>query len=136
MLYDIDRLAVLSGISDSNSNLLVEAHHEEADVNELQNLRAQEDADANSPRADLEPNERPELEESRLRKVIRKEIAAMLREMQEADDLQSIQAARQTKSVGVAMGIHGFGFKKRRGQNRAAANGPGRSQAFGGPGFM
>ena len=136
MLYDADRLAVLSGISDSNSSLLVEAHHKEADVNELQNLRAKDDAAAGSDRDDLEPNERPELEESRLRKVIRTEIAAMLREMQEAEDLQSIQAARQSKSVGVALGFQGFGFEKRGGQNRAVAYGAGRSKAFGGPGFM
>ena len=133
MLFDANRLAELSGIAtDTELGLLRESN----DVNELQNLRAQEDADAGSDRDDLEPEERPELGEQRIRNMIRSEIAAVLQEMQEERDLQSITDARRSKNVGVALGFDGFGFGKRRGKNRAAAKGAGSSMGFGGPGFM
>ncbi len=125
MIYDSDRLALLSGISPASEGLLNEASKMEAsDVEEA------DDAEEGG-------EEKNEMKmESRLRDMIRGEIAAVLREMQEEKDLQAIQAARQAKSVGAALGFHGFGFESRKSKNKAAAHGVGRSRGFGGPGFM
>jgi hypothetical protein len=55
----------------------------------------------------------------RLRMIIREEVQAAFNEMRTAKDINSVEAAIQTKSVGTAMGFSGPGFG---GNNNSAQN--------------
>jgi hypothetical protein len=85
---------------------------------------------------EVEVEEEETVAEARLRRAIRREIHAVLAEVQIQNDERQLERARSTKSVSAALGFAGPGFNTRRRPNRSTSRGPGRIKGFGGIGFM
>ena len=122
MEFDLSRVAELAGLSSSRckaSGVLSEARQ----ISSIDTIDV-----------DLDP-----VTEAKLRKAIRAELKAALREvMQErqAQEARALTHAQSTKSVTQALGFSGPRFVEKPEKNRSAVKGPGHSRAFGGPGFM
>tara|TARA_B100001123_G_scaffold447316_2_gene604459 strand:+ start:2908 stop:3228 length:321 start_codon:yes stop_codon:yes gene_type:complete len=106
MIFNADRLQVLSGIKNNSSggNLLNES----------------------STRS------RNQLVEQKIRQIIREEIKSYLNERQS----KAASVGFKKNNLTAAMGFAGPGFQPRNEPNRSVSRGPGGTLGFGGPGFM
>ena len=72
------------------------------------------------------------LAEEKIRRIIREEIQAYLREQK----AQQMNQGFANRSVATTMGFAGPGFSQQDHSNRNTSRGPGRTLGFAGPGFM
>ena len=133
-MFDSNRLLRLSGLvsrDEYKSNLLLEAK-ETDDVEE--GVYEADDADVDDDGNGTTKEGDDILDETHIRRVIRKEIMAVLQEYRTADD-RAFDAARAQKSLSVADNWASGRVHPPR-KNKVSVRGIGHSRSFGGPGFM
>jgi hypothetical protein len=129
MLYDIERLAYLSGVSSHDD------YHDSLDERYPRKNKGQKLLSESSKIRGK--NTRKELQEVRLRKMIRAELKSVLAEMETEKAEKAISNAKKTKSVGVSMGFPGVGFGSRQTSSKnVERRKPGTQRGFFGPGFF
>jgi hypothetical protein len=137
-MFNSNRMLRLSGLTSHDeykSDLLLEGYDVEEGVYE-----AEEEVEMGEEEVEMDDEESTDAEEedtlaeARVRRVVRKEIAAVLREYLTAVD-NGFQRAQVKKSLTLA-NTWASGQVHTPKKNKSAHRGIGRSQGFGGPGFM
>ena len=106
MKFSANRLSVLSGLEDSSSGKLIN-----------------------------ESTKKSSLNENALRKMIREEIEAYLSSREEKQSFKGLKDLDLTTAMGYLNATPPYARANTK-SNRSFSRGPGRSFAFGGPGFM